>query len=191
MVMEISGISRVHQRISDISRRLMMYQKTASSPNVGSPTPANYALPQYPTTASAPSKIEALNKAPQKASFSANLDYWIDKEAKRQNVSPELVKALVNVESGGKVQARSPKGALGLMQLMPSTARMLGVNPRNPQENLTGGIQYLKKMAQRFGDLDLSLAAYNAGPGAVEKYGGVPPYKETRDYIQKIRKHLP
>ena len=124
------------------------------------------------------------------ASFSSQLQSLIEKEASRQGVDADLVKALIKVESGGRPRARSPKGALGLMQLMPETARLLGVDPHKPQENLSGGIRYLKAMARRFGDLDLALAAYNAGPGAVEKYRGVPPYKETRQYIQKIRQQL-
>ncbi len=122
--------------------------------------------------------------------FSKKLSSLIEVEANKQNVAPELVKAMVQVESGGKPHALSPKGAMGLMQLMPETAKELGVNPMNPQENLVGGISYLKSMASRYGDLDLALAAYNAGPKAVDKYGGVPPYKETQQYIQSIRKKI-
>lgn len=114
----------------------------------------------------------------------------IQQEAGNQAVSPDLIRAVVQAESGGKANARSQAGALGLMQLMPGTARELGVDPKDPRQNLHGGVKYLNQMAGKFGDLDLALAAYNAGPGAVKKYGGVPPYRETIDYISRIRKTL-
>ncbi|MEQ9362699.1 MAG: lytic transglycosylase domain-containing protein [Leptospirales bacterium] len=122
--------------------------------------------------------------------FAAELEQMIQQEASNQAVSPELIRAVVQAESGGRPNARSKAGALGLMQLMPGTARELGVDPKNPRENIRGGVQYLNQMAGKFGDLDLALAAYNAGPGAVKKYGGVPPYRETIDYISRIRKTL-
>ena len=110
----------------------------------------------------------------------------IEAEAVRQGLSPALVEAVIRQESGFDPQARSPKGAIGLMQLMPATARGLGVNPYDVQENIRGGVRYLKQQQQRFGDTEKALAAYNAGPGAVEKYGGVPPYKETQGYVKRI-----
>ncbi|MFB9223617.1 lytic transglycosylase domain-containing protein [Paracoccus cavernae] len=94
--------------------------------------------------------------------------------------------ALVWQESRFNARALSPKGAVGLAQLMPRTAKMLGVNPHDPMDNLDGGARYLLTQMQRFGNPSLALAAYNAGPGAVQKYGGVPPYRETQDYIKRI-----
>jgi len=96
----------------------------------------------------------------------------------------------VQVESGFNPYARSPKGALGLMQLMPATARELGVaNPFNAAENVRGGVLYLRRLLDRYGnDEQLALAAYNAGPGAVDRYGEtVPPYRETQDYVSRIK----
>lgn len=98
-----------------------------------------------------------------------------------------LVRAIVAVESGGRASAVSGKGAVGLMQLMPGTAREMGVkDPRDAWDNLVGGAKYIARQLERFGRLDHALAAYNAGPGAVEKHGGVPPFPETRDYVRRV-----
>ncbi|MQY41334.1 transglycosylase SLT domain-containing protein [Epibacterium sp. SM1969] len=106
--------------------------------------------------------------------------------ARKHGVPEELFLRLVQQESNWNPRARSHKGALGLAQLMPATAAVLGVDPTKPRENLEGGARYLAQQFRKFGSWRLALAAYNAGPGAVEKYGGVPPYKETKDYVRKI-----
>lgn len=101
-------------------------------------------------------------------------------------VDPMLVKALIQVESNYQPRARSPKGAMGLMQLMPSTAREYKLrNPFDPKANIEAGIKHLKGLIDRFG-VELALAAYNAGEGAVQKFNGVPPYRETRNYVSRI-----
>ncbi|HAW47136.1 MAG TPA: lytic transglycosylase [Roseovarius sp.] len=106
--------------------------------------------------------------------------------ARRHGIPESLFLRLVQQESGWRADAVSHKGALGLAQLMPQTARLLGVNPRDPRQNLEGGARYLAAQHRKFGSWRLALAAYNAGPQAVEKYGGVPPYKETRNYVRVI-----
>ncbi len=106
--------------------------------------------------------------------------------ARRNNVPEDLFLRLVKQESNFRPAARSHKGAIGLAQLMPQTARSLGVNPHDPRQNLEGGARYLSQQYRKFGTWRLALAAYNAGPGAVERYRGVPPYKETQNYVQRI-----
>ena len=106
--------------------------------------------------------------------------------ASRYGVPQDLFLRLVQQESGFKPHARSHKGAIGLAQLMPGTAAVLRVNAYDPYENLDGGARYLAQQYRKFGSWRLALAAYNAGPGAVIKYGGVPPYKETQNYVRVI-----
>ncbi|TCO69824.1 lytic transglycosylase domain-containing protein [Rhodovulum euryhalinum] len=106
--------------------------------------------------------------------------------ARRHGVPEDLFLRLVQQESAWNHGAVSHKGAIGLAQLMPETARRLGVDPRDPRANLDGGARYLRRQFDRFRSWRLALAAYNAGPEAVEKHGGVPPYDETRNYVRKI-----
>lgn len=106
--------------------------------------------------------------------------------ARRHGIPEDLFLRLVQQESGWNPQAVSHKGATGLAQLMPGTARRLGVDPTDPHDNLDGGARYLRMMYERFGDWKLALAAYNAGPEAVQKHGGIPPYAETKGYVRAI-----
>lgn len=118
-------------------------------------------------------------------------DDVIVEHARLNGVRPDLVRAVVQVESAFNPYARSPKGALGLMQLMPSTAQEFGVaNPFNAVENVRGGVAYLRRLLDRYGNNEqLALAAYNAGPGAVDKYGeNVPPYRETQNYVSRVKR---
>jgi soluble lytic murein transglycosylase-like protein len=123
------------------------------------------------------------------AGVRARYEPYVLEHASRNSLRPDLVRAVIQVESGYNPRARSPKGAMGLMQLMPATAIALGVrDPYDPGENIRGGTRYLRQLLDRYdGNEELALAAYNAGAGAVDKYGRVvPPYRETRDYVRKV-----
>jgi soluble lytic murein transglycosylase-like protein len=106
--------------------------------------------------------------------------------AKRHGIPQALFLALIQQESAWNKNARSSAGAIGLAQLMPGTAKDLGVNPNDPLQNMEGGARYLRDQFDTFGNWRLVLAAYNAGPGAVQKYNGIPPYRETRNYVKRI-----
>jgi len=118
----------------------------------------------------------------------SEINHMVEQTASRLQVDPQLVQAIIKVESEYDPKAVSNKGAMGLMQLIPETAQRFGVeNPFNPKENIEGGVSYLRHLLDLFGgDLPLSLAAYNAGEGAVQRSGGIPSFAETRDYVRKV-----
>jgi soluble lytic murein transglycosylase-like protein len=130
---------------------------------------------------------------PAAARRAAAFEPLIAEYAEEHDVRPDLVRAVIQAESAFNPHARSNKGAMGLMQLMPATAQELGVtDPYDPAQNIRGGVTYLKSLLVQYShNEELALAAYNAGPAAVEKYGAVPPYRETRDYIARIQGHAP
>ncbi len=121
------------------------------------------------------------------ASKPANLGELVDNAARKYGLPPAFVRAVVAVESGYQPNAVSPKGAIGLMQLMPSTAHQMGADPTVPEQNVDAGTRYLRDLLVKYDNHAYhALAAYNAGPGAVEKYHGVPPYRETQNYILNV-----
>ena len=138
----------------------------------------------------APEKKDAINlksKIDLEAQ-STDIDEIVETFSNKYGIDGDFIKDIIKQESGFNPKATSKKGAMGLMQLMPETAKSLGViNAYNPWENVEGGVKYLKDLMDRFGnDEKLALAAYNAGPNAVKKYGGIPPYKETQNYVNAI-----
>jgi soluble lytic murein transglycosylase-like protein len=127
--------------------------------------------------------------APPASSSGSDLNAIVEKAARAHEVDPLLVHSIIKVESNYNVHAVSNKGAQGLMQLTPSTARMLGVsNSFDPQQNIEAGVKYLKYLKDLYQDDRLALAAYNAGPGAVDKYKWIPPYAETENYVYQVGK---
>ena len=142
--------------------------------------------------------IIARNEAKRRRTFSfastgrdpktaKDFDLLIERAARRHGLPPGLIKAVVRAESNFQPHAVSNKGAQGLMQLMPETAEDLGVgDPFRAEDNVYGGTRYLRAMYERYGDWKYALAAYNAGPGAVDRFGGVPPYAETQEYVERV-----
>ena len=139
-------------------------------------------------------KVEVVNGSPRTGTTQkdagankASVQSLLDFAAISEGLPPALVRSVARMESGYNPNALSAKGALGLMQLMPATASLLGVEPSLADQNAKGGAKYLRKLLVRYkGDAVLALAAYNAGPAAVKKYGGVPPYIETRQYVERV-----
>jgi soluble lytic murein transglycosylase-like protein len=127
------------------------------------------------------------NPLTQAPTAATSFDEMLVRAALQQGLEPEFVRSVARIESDLRQDAVSNKGAIGLMQLMPGTASVLGVDPRNAEDNVLGGAKFLRELLLRYnGDPALALAAYNAGPGAVQKYNGVPPYLETRKYIIRV-----
>jgi soluble lytic murein transglycosylase-like protein len=139
-----------------------------------------------------PKRLSAVNFNPSSGggggkAVSGNYSDLINSTSQKYGVDPRLVQAVIQQESGGNAGARSGAGAMGLMQLMPGTASSLGVsNPLDPTQNVDGGVRYLSQLIKQFGSVPLGLAAYNAGGGNVMKYGGIPPFAETQNYVKSI-----
>ena len=133
-----------------------------------------------------------LYSRPVNRSIPSSLGEIISRNCEKYSLEEGLVHAVIKAESNYNPGAVSHKGALGMMQLMPGTARLLNVdNPLDAEENIGGGSRYLRQMLDEFnGNLDFAIAAYNAGPNAVKRHGGIPPYEETRTYVKRVKKYL-
>ncbi|WP_024650152.1 transglycosylase SLT domain-containing protein [Pseudomonas syringae] len=141
--------------------------------------------PEQPPKLLAVDTDKAVRYAPAKLD-SQPFTNWIDVYSKKQDLNPLLVQAMIKQESRFDPNIVSPKGASGLMQLMPGTAAEYNVDPFDPEQNINGGTQYFAMLLSKYKRVDYALAAYNAGPGAVDKYGGIPPYPETQNYVSTI-----
>jgi soluble lytic murein transglycosylase-like protein len=172
-----AGMSRVLARINEI--RTLCGESSVSNGDTGT------------AFAGELSAADTRQSTGRRAMAPSELQPLIQEAASKTGVSEDLITAVIQAESAFSPKAVSPVGAQGLMQLMPATARGLGVqNAFDPRQNILGGAEYLRQQLNRFGSVEKALAAYNAGPGAVAKYGGVPPYTETRNYVSKIMRNL-
>ncbi len=171
--MQLSGLDMTLRRISMIERQFQSLETFAQKPDADFQKILD-------------SKVE--NKKDSTSISRTEINDLISKYSDKNGLDEDFVKAVINQESGFNPNATSKCGAMGLMQLMPSTAEGLGVkNAYDAEQNIEGGTKYLKGLMDRFNnDKSLALAAYNAGPNAVKKYGGIPPYAETQNYVKNI-----
>jgi soluble lytic murein transglycosylase-like protein len=188
----MTSVIRADQRTGKLVRSVVVNPKPVGEHKVAETVVAPRVISPAPP---APAPHNAAVRTPP-ASLSGNISGSIDEMvaqvAERESLPPQLIHSVIKVESNYDPNAVSPKGALGLMQLIPATAQRFGVtNVFNPAENIQGGAKYLRYLLELYhGDYPRALAAYNAGEGAVAKYGGVPPYAETRNYLIQVSKQL-
>lgn len=178
----VAGWQTAAEKAAAEERKALLVEAAMSAPTIGAPVAAAV----VPAAAVTPEITAAhLKHVPAKLVGS------VLAAAKKYDLSPLLIDAVARQESGYRVNAVSPVGAIGVMQLMPGTARMLGVNPRDPHANIDGGARYLRRLIDKFGgNVALALAAYNAGPARVERAGGVPRIAETQNYVARILARL-
>ena len=179
----------MQSRLPGVLSRIAEIRAELRGLNASRPAPAALqAQPSFRTHLERAAAGTAPAPAPSRR---ADFDDLVEQAARKHGVRADLIHAVVRAESGYDPDCTSSAGAMGLMQLMPGTARWLGVtDPYDPAQNLDGGVRYLREQLDRFGDTRLALAAYNAGPGAVTRYGGVPPYRETQAYVRRVLQYL-
>lgn len=192
-MMQIEGLNSIIHRIDELNMRFGIntanYQenvnKTAATGGVEQEKSQRLENGSFATELDKAMSMES--RGAVGLNISGDTNSLIKEAAARYQVDPRLVAAVAQTESGGNQEAVSPAGAVGVMQLMPETAAGLGVNPYDKRQNIEGGAKYLRQMMDTFGgDVQKAVAAYNAGPQAVKEYNGIPPYRETQDYVNKV-----
>lgn len=200
-MIDIADVMQVQQRIAQIQKRIGLPDSDRVAGDFSSMLQRAVDRQRQSEAAAAaePTKKETTYHGPEAAAAAkaesapaaaGGLAAYVQSAAEKYHVDPRLVSAVIQAESGGHQDAVSSAGAIGVMQIMPDTAKALGINPYDMQQNIEGGTHYLREMLDMFGgDVPKALAAYDAGPQAVKNYGGVPPYRETQDYVRKIMKN--
>jgi soluble lytic murein transglycosylase-like protein len=184
-----SANAQIAKIIDDSSGR-HFFVNSDPAPSRFAPNVSKFATPKSRATIFLPAESSFAGRSrPAMTIDRDGAERLVREAAERHHMDPALVRAVIETESGWNATAKSRKGALGLMQLIPTTAVRFGVNDAfSPQQNVDAGVRYLKTLLQRYnGNLDLALAAYNAGEGAVDRAHGVPAFRETRDYVQKVQ----
>jgi soluble lytic murein transglycosylase-like protein len=180
-----SGATLRIERHEDLGPRMRLYTSADGFVDLPADAVAGFEALFDAPLAAVPAPAPAATPEPEKS-----LDELIEQLADDYELHPALIHSIIAAESNYMADAVSNKGAIGLMQLMPDTARALEVDPNRPNENVLGGVKYLREMLERYrgkpDQLLRALAAYNAGPGAVDRYNGLPPYAETQDYVAKV-----
>ena len=186
--MNFNGINEVMQRISDIENRFGVHANQAKSPgSFQTMLQGEIQNAQAAPSAKAAHSTAASQQGTGETAAASSTDAMLQASARKYNVDSRLVSAVAEAESGYHQSAVSDAGAVGVMQLMPDTAAALGVNPYDEAQNIDGGTKYLKQLLDSFGgDVTKAVAAYNAGSQAVRDYNGVPPYRETQNYVNKV-----
>ena len=184
--MNFNGINEVMQRISDIENRFGVHANQTQSPK-SFQTMLQGEIQSGQAASSPAQAVHSPTSSKPGAAAASSTDAMLQASARKYNVDPRLVSAVADAESGYHQSAVSDAGAVGVMQLMPDTAEALGVNPYDEAQNIDGGTKYLKQLLDSFGgDVTKAVAAYNAGSQAVRDYNGVPPYRETQNYVNKV-----
>ena len=182
------SIRHEHRKIIGTMTRLYLNRDEASFVDVPTEQIDHFEAAPVEALPIHSAQTEAAPQSAGNAKQSTDLNEMVMAASRTYHLDPDLVSSVIRAESGFNVRAVSPKGAQGLMQLMPQTASQLGVhNAFDPQANIEGGTRYLRELFERYNfDPIKALAAYNAGPGAVDRYNGLPPYRETQDYVNKV-----
>lgn len=187
--MLLNGLSAALGRIAQIEQTLAQLGPQTASPAATGSGRADFAraLAEAQQTTPAAASGAAATKSPASSSSpSHRYDAIIKRVAAKYGVDEDLVHAVMQAESDYDPKCHSSAGAMGLMQIMPETAKAYGVDPWDPAQNIEGGVRELREKLDRWGQVDLALAAYNAGSGAVQRYHGIPPYRETQAYVKRV-----
>lgn len=189
-MMQIEGLNSIIHRIDELNTRFGI-NTAAYDSNVKKAGSGEAEKPQQLQNGNFATELDKAMSMESRGAAGLTIpgdtNNLIREAANRYQVDPRLVAAVAQTESGGNQEAVSPAGAVGVMQLMPETAAGLGVNPYDKRQNIEGGAKYLRQMMDTFGgDVQKAVAAYNAGPQAVKEYNGIPPYRETQDYVNKV-----